>query len=518
MSEIEWPGEIEVFTTQHLPIVTAYVDKLGLVELLNTLVSSEMDVEPGGMFLAMLLDTLSGRSPLYRVEEFFESQDIELLLGREIEAKSLNDDNLGRFLDTLYQRGTIQIFTEIAKRAVDRCDVSCRHVHFDTTSVSVFGEYKGEKKGDSQGTEQAQEPVQEPVQEPSQEPVQEPSQAPYVMTYGHSKDHRADLKQFLVSMLCVDRNVPIFASSEDGNASDKTINNEILTTISRRMAAFGIEEGAFMYIADSALITEKNLKTLGDGILFISRLPANYAECQRVIREAVDKNVWEEIGIIAETTPTQHRPGTSYRAYETEVELYEKQYRAVVIHSSAHDRRRQKRIERELQAESTNLQTDIKNALKIDYACHADAEAAAERLASTKSTDFTITAQVEERPTSKRGHPKGGIKEIAQMRYGISALITEDTVAISTLREEAGCFVLVSNVPKANASQETQMEEQMEEEEKKKNEHEEVYDSCALLKAYKEQQGLEQNFGFLKDPAIVERVFLDSPERLEALG
>lgn len=106
---------------------------------------------------------------------------------------------------------------------------------------------------------------------------------PYEMTYGHSKDHRADLKQFLLAMLCVERNVPIFGSTEDGNGSDKTINNESLTAISSRMAACGLAEGAFLYIAASALITEANLTSIGEEILCISRLAASYKECQRVI-------------------------------------------------------------------------------------------------------------------------------------------------------------------------------------------------------------------------------------------
>jgi transposase len=179
--------------------------------------------------------------------------------------------------------------------------------------------------------------------------------------------------------------------------------------------------------------------------------------------------------------------------------LYGKRYRAVVIHSSAHDRRRQKRIERELQAESKSLATVMKQACKIDYACRADAEAAARRIANPKATYYRITAQVEERPKYKRGRPKGGVKEVAEMRYGISASIGANEATVSTLREEAGCFVLLTNVPKAQAQ-------------------ESGYTSRRILHAYKERHGMERNFGFLKDPAIVDSLFLDRPERLEALG
>ena len=97
--KIELPGEIEVFAVKHLPIIKSSVEKLGVVEVRNDLVESEMDVEPGVMFLGMILDPLSGRRPLSRVEEFFETQDTELLLGQPIAAKSFNDDNVGRFLD-----------------------------------------------------------------------------------------------------------------------------------------------------------------------------------------------------------------------------------------------------------------------------------------------------------------------------------------------------------------------------------------------------------------------------------
>jgi len=69
---------IETYSVKHLPIVKTYADRLGLVELINHLVPSEMDLSPGVYFLGMVLDTLSGRNPLYRLEHFFENQDTEL--------------------------------------------------------------------------------------------------------------------------------------------------------------------------------------------------------------------------------------------------------------------------------------------------------------------------------------------------------------------------------------------------------------------------------------------------------
>jgi len=60
------PHEIEAYPVYHLPIVRAYADKMGLVDVVNQRVPTEMEVDPGTVVLGLVLDTLSGRSPLYR--------------------------------------------------------------------------------------------------------------------------------------------------------------------------------------------------------------------------------------------------------------------------------------------------------------------------------------------------------------------------------------------------------------------------------------------------------------------
>jgi len=468
--------KIEAYRVDHLPIVRHYADKIGLVDVINRLVPSEMDIKPGTVILAMVLDTLSGRSPLYRLENFLESQDTELLFGHPIDPGYFNDDAVGRVLDKVFETGTMKIFTELATRAllVFGIDKSGKvHVHYDTTSISVWGDYDFDRSEDNQ--------------------------PPFIITHGHSKDHRPDLKQFLISLLCVDKNIPIFGKIEDGNTSDKTANNAILTHISKRMADVGLEAGASIYIADSAMITEDNLKAIGNDLLFISRLPATYSECGRVITEAVKKDSWEEVGAIAQTKPTAHRPATHYKTYETEVVLYGKTYRAVIVHSSAHDQRRQKRIDRQLEKERHALEAKCTQMEKGEYFCQPDAEAAAQELRKMSTDCYQVNVSVEERPRYKRGRPsKESPRKIEEMRYGLSATIEEKTEDISTKRQEAGCFVLVSNIAK---------------------EREVAYDTArSILEAYKDQHGIEQNFGFLKDPVIVNDLFLKKPERIEALG
>ena len=298
-------------------------------------------------------------------------------------------------------------------------------------------------------------------------------------------------------MLCVDRNVPIFGKTEDGNGSDKTINNNVLSSISKHMAQHGLEPGAFIYIADSAMVTDKNLETTGNDVKFISRLPATYNECGRVIKDAVDQDKWDDIGALAITPPTAKRPVAYYKVCENTVILHGREYRAIVVHSSAHNKRRQKRMDRELKNENDSLKSKCKKISKEEFFCHADAERVATQLQNTKSKYYEIKTEVEEVPRYKRGRPENGIKEIRAMHYKLTYTIEEKEEDIEKLKKEAGCFVLVSNVPKDGEND---------------------YDPSQILKAYKDQYGIEQNFGFLKDPAIVNGIFLKKPERIEVLG
>src|SRR5215813_9186900 len=315
------PPEIAVYPVRHLPIIKAYADQLGLVSLINHYVPTAMDVDAGTIVLGLVLDTLSGRSPLYRLEEFFAHQDTELLLGKALPPQAFTDDTVGRVLDRLYDFGTMRLFTACAVRASMRFGLERRYVHFDTTSRSVWGEYQ----------------------------FAETQDLPFQVTYGYSKDKRPDLKQFVLSTLCVDRAVPIWGKLEDGNASDKTLNTNLLSELARLLADYGVQPGAYIYIADAALVTEDNLTALKD-TFFITRLPATYSECERVIGEAVARNRWEEVGVVAQTPPTQHRPGTFYKVAEDVVTLYGQGYRAVVVHSSSQDQRRQQHLEREIPA------------------------------------------------------------------------------------------------------------------------------------------------------------------------
>jgi hypothetical protein len=52
---------------RHMPIVKHYGGKIGVVSTIDRMVDTQMELSPGIAILAIVLDTLSGRTPLYRL-------------------------------------------------------------------------------------------------------------------------------------------------------------------------------------------------------------------------------------------------------------------------------------------------------------------------------------------------------------------------------------------------------------------------------------------------------------------
>ena len=170
----------------------------------------------------------------------------------------------------------------------------------------------------------------------------------------------------------------------------------------------------------------------------------------------------------------------------------------MVVHSSSHDQRRQNKIKRELAREKTSLEKSFVEQCLAEYACEADAQAAAQRWATQPTQYHELAWEIEPQDTYSRGRPKKEEpRRIARVHYRVNCRVEPSVSALERMRKEAGCFVLLTNVP---------------------TQGEGAADAREILSLYKEQHGVEQNFSFLKDPAVVNAIFLKSEERIEALG
>jgi hypothetical protein len=105
------------------------------------MVGIQMELNPGMAVLGIEPDTLSGRTPLYRLTECFEEKDTKLMFGVIIEAERFCDYNLKRSMDKIFDTGTGKIVSQLVQKALTAFAVDPRRVRFDIISVSVFGAF-----------------------------------------------------------------------------------------------------------------------------------------------------------------------------------------------------------------------------------------------------------------------------------------------------------------------------------------------------------------------------------------
>ncbi len=161
---------------------------------------------------------------------------------------------------------------------------------------------------------------------------------------------------------------------------------------------------------------------------------------------------------------------------------------------------RSTKIDRIIKNSKGELEKKIKDLTHQPFKCLPDAQVIAEELTrfSEKSL-HRIHVDITQVPKYGRGRPKTGeVRKPKSIEYDLNITIEEVPEKIEVLRLEAGCFVLITNV---------QIQE-----------NDQNWTGSELLQLYKEQDGIEKNFGFIKDPAIVNAIFLKKPERVEALG
>jgi len=166
------------------------------------------------------------------------------------------------------------------------------------------------------------------------------------------------------------------------------------------------------------------------------------------------------------------------------------------VHSSAHDKCRHKSIDRLLRQDRKQLEADCKQAAA--YLCHGDAQSVAEKLIRKSETSYhRLQLDIEKLPKYGCGRPASG-KPRAVLCYGyrLTTTIMEAPEKVNPLRQEAGCFFLLTNLLDQQAD----------------------WPAPELFSVYKSQIGIEKSFSFLKDPAIVNSIFLKKAERIEMLS
>jgi transposase len=447
-------SDIRVQDLDHCGIIAGICDEIGLVEQINKLLGTHPQeiISPGQVVKAMILNGLGFVSaPLYLFEKFFVGKATEHLLGEGIRPEHLNDDRLGRILDKLAESGLTETFVTVALKAARQFDVKIDSLHLDSSSFHVDGEYL-----------QPQNQTVEP--------------GAIHITHGYSRDHRPDLKQFIVDLMCSgDGDIPLYLRVGDGNETDSAMFGKLVTAFKQQ---WDIDA---LFVADAALYTAGNLTQMSQ-LRWVSRVPVTLTAAKQLLLE-IDASAFVPSSLPGYKIAAC---GNSYAGI---------QQRWLVVESQA-------RLESDLKQLSKRVATKLiaaTSALKLlsskQFACQPDALQAAtalsEQLPYHQLDDLQVIEIIE---YPKRGRPRKN--EVGQKHYQISATLVPQPNAMDVEIQRAGRFILATNV----------LDEQ-------------VLSDEDVLTEYKAQQSTERGFRFLKDPLFfTSSIFLNTPQRVAAMA
>lgn len=134
---------------------------------------------------------------------------------------------------------------------------------------------------------------QEPDEAAEQEELAAPEAAFIAITDGYSRDHREDLKQWMLVLVTThDGDVPLFLRPLDGNSSDKAILLAVVTALQDQLRE--VDEEPSVYVADNGIYSESNMRRLNEaGVEWISRVLETLTKAQTILHESPAPDEWQ---------------------------------------------------------------------------------------------------------------------------------------------------------------------------------------------------------------------------------
>src|SRR2546423_929493 len=445
----------------HLGIVAGVCQEIGLAAWLDAQdPGNRQQVSVGTATTAMILNGLGfSNRQLYLVSQFFANKPVEHLLGPGISADMLNDDCLGRTLDWLYAHDLTKLFAGIASRARRIFGIKAQQLHVDTTSFAVSGEYTRED-----------------------DKASSPEAAVIAITSGYSRDHRQDLKQWMLALATThDGDIPLFMQPLDGNSSDKVSLLDAISAIQTQLRE--ADDEASVYVVDNGGYSEPNMRQLNQaGVKWVSRVSETSTEARTVLQEGSE--TWQ-----------QSEDGTIHW-FSREMELPQGTERWVIVRTQASELRAQLTLQRQVSKAQASWQQKCWHLGNRHFACEADARVALERELKGKPTWLEVRSEVvAHRQYAGRGRPRKDASPLTH-QWQIVATLTVNRDQVDQEAARKACWISGTNVLDPSMLSEQQ-----------------------LVTTYKEQGGVERGFRFLKDPLfLASSVFVKKPERIMALS
>ena len=455
-----------------LPLLSFFLERMGLAERLQSYLprdDARLRLAPAAVIGVVVRNILVARRPVYGIAEWAAPYD-QALLGLEPgDGAVLNDDRVGRTLDRLFDCDRASLITETVLAVIREFGVELVQLHNDSTTVTVSGSY-AEADGRLRG-----------------------GKATAAIRRGHNKDFRPDLKQLLfILTVSADGAVPIACRLADGNTPDDVTHvptwNELRSLVG---------DAGFLYVADSKLCSKEAMGHIaGHGGRFVTVVPRGRRE-DTWFRDWAQSHApaWRE---------ALRRPGARlgdperiWRTFEASAPSVDG-YRVIWVHSSGKAARdaaaRAARIEAglaALDALAARL-AGPKSRMKTRVAVEEAAAVALSAAGATRWLGFTIneSSAVAFRQ-ERRGRPGGETRyrRTEKPVFTVSARVRAEAVAYDAATD--GCFPLITNDAAMTPAE--------------------------VLAAYRYQPHLERRHHMLKGPQEVAPVYLQTPQRIEAL-
>jgi transposase len=392
----------------HLGLVAGMFDELGIGEVIDRATQQNPEtriVTAGHAVKAMVLNGLGFvNHQLYLVPRFFQDKPLARLFAPVLlEAEHLNDDTLGRALDTLYDFGVTALYSLIAATAAKRLGLAPTFAHLDSTSFHVDGRYNSNEA---------------------------PSDQVIHMTKGYSRDHRPDLNQVMLALIVEHQaGIPVLMKPLSGNGSDtKEFGQVVRAHIAQLHTTYGIT----YLVADSALYSAPNLQTLAETqIQWMTRVPATLSDAQAALAQA---------------DPQTMAPLTAGYRYHVMPSTYGGvAQRWVLLYSEHRHTQAQRTVDKQLLQQSAKDVKAFTQLCRTPFACEADAHQALTRFQQGLQATFLHEVAVHPTPHyGKRGRP-GQAAQPAQVVYTIAGTLASSLAARQRLIDQHSCFILATN-------------------------------------------------------------------------
>jgi transposase len=225
-----------------LPVVAEFCRRLCVREIIDRLCPmrevATARATVGQVVEALIANRLTSPSPMVGVVDWARDFAVEEVYG--IPAGALNDDKVIRTLDAVAEVRE-RLASEVAMAAIDAFGIDVSRIHWDMTSMSLYGDYDA---------------VYEAYPIPD---------------YGHPKDRRTDLKQIQAGIAAAaDGGIPFWHNVFSGNAGEV---NQVVDTLTALQSVARRRD--LLLLGDSKLISYNNVVAMnGAGVRFIAALGA----------------------------------------------------------------------------------------------------------------------------------------------------------------------------------------------------------------------------------------------------